>query len=106
MSDEFEVWVALVEVRPLPGNRALEGDPGAFANTLSVAADADDFCTRAASFFRSRGFEVASFEEVERLEDRALDGALPEEMRRLGELAGETSEVQFDTYYAYGSVDD
>jgi hypothetical protein len=49
---------------------------------------------------------VASFEAVERLADRALDGSLPEEMRRLGELAGETSEVQFDTYYAYGSTDE
>jgi hypothetical protein len=106
LSDEFDVWVGLVEVRPLPDNRMLAGDPGAFANTLSIAADADDFCTRAASFFRSRGFEVASFEAVERLADRALDGSLPEEMRRLGELAGETSEVQFDTYYAYGSTEE
>ena len=106
VSDELDVWVGLVEVRPLPGNDLLEGDPGAFANTLTVAADADDFCTRAANFFRGKGFEVASFEAVERLEDRDLAATLPEEMRRLGELAGETSEVQFDTYFAYGSTDE
>jgi hypothetical protein len=106
VSDDLDVWVGLVELRPLPGNDLLEGDPGAFANTLTVAADADDFRTRAANFFRGKGFEVASFEAVERLEDRDLAGVLPEEMRRLGELAGETSEVQFDTYFTYGSTDE
>ena len=100
------MWVGLVEVRPLPGNDTLAGDPGAFANTLSVAADVDDFRTRAANFFRGEGFEVASFEAVERLEDRGLTTTLPDEMLRLGELAGETSEVQFDTYFTYGSLDE
>lgn len=106
MSDDLDVWVGLVELRPLPGNDLLEGDPGAFANTLTVAADAEDFRTRAANFFRGKGFEVASFEAVELLEDRDLAGVLPEEMRRLGELAGETSQVQFDTYFRYGSTDE
>ncbi|MDX6565780.1 MAG: hypothetical protein QOE10_1442 [Gaiellales bacterium] len=106
MSDGLDVWVGLVEVRPLSGNDLFEGDPGAFANTLTVAADADDFRTRAANFFRGKGFEVASFEAVERLEDRDLAGVLPEEMRRLGELADETSQVQFDTYFTYGSTDE
>ena len=106
MSDDLDVWVGLVELRPLPGNDLLEGDPGAFANTLTVAADADDFRTRAANFFRGKGFDVASFEAVERLEDRDLAGVLPEEMRRLGELAGETSQVHFDTYFTYGSTDE
>jgi maleate cis-trans isomerase len=73
---------------------------------LRFAADAEDFRTRAANFFRGKGFEVASFEAVELLEDRDLAGVLPEEMRRLGELAGETSQVQFDTYFTYGSTDE
>jgi hypothetical protein len=105
-SDGFEVWVGLVEVRPLPGNVRLEGDPGAFANAVTVAADVDDFCARAASFFRGEGFEVVSFESVERLTDRGVGSALPEEMRRLGEAAAESSQVQFDRYFAYGSSDE
>jgi hypothetical protein len=106
MSGSFDVWVGLVEVRPLPGNDLLEGDPGAFANTLTVAGDAEDFCTRAANFFRGEGFEILAFENVERLEERARDGRLPDEIVRLGEEAGATSEVQFDTYFRYRSADD
>lgn len=105
MSDGFEIWVGLVELRPLPGNEQLEGDPGAFANTLTIAADLDDFCTRAANFFRGEGFEVASFEAVERLADRAAAHTLPEQILRLGEAANDTSEVQFDTYFTCRSID-
>ncbi len=106
MSETFDVWIGLVEVRPLPGNSMLEGDPGAFANALTIAADAEDFCTRAATFFRGEGFEVVSVESVERLEDRARDFALPEEMVELGDAARATSEVQFDTYFTYRSADE
>ena len=106
MSGTFDVWIGLVEVRPLPGNELLDGDPGAFANTLTVAGDAEDFCTRAANFFRGEGFEVLGFENVERLDDRASDGALPDEMLLLGEQASESSEVHFDTYFRYRSRDE
>jgi hypothetical protein len=102
----FEVWIGLVEVRPLPGNDMLEGDPGAFANALTVAADAEDFCTRAANFFRVEGFEVVSFENVERLEERASNLALPGPIVELGEAAQATAEVQFDTYFTYRSADE
>lgn len=105
MSGTFDVWVGLVEVRSLPGTKTLEGDPGAFANTLTVAGDADDFCTRAANFFRGEGFEVVSFEDVERLADRGAELPLPDEMVRLGEVASETSKVQFDSYFRYRSTD-
>jgi hypothetical protein len=105
VSGTFDVWTGLVEVRPLPGNDALEGDPGAFANALTIAGDSEDFCTRVANFFRGEGFEVVSFESVERLEDRARDVALPAEMAELGAAARETSEVQFDTYFTYRSPD-
>jgi hypothetical protein len=103
MNGTFDVWVGLVEVRPLPGNATLEGDPGAFANTLTVADDADDFRTRSANFFRGEGFAIVSFEDVERLADRAGAAPLPDEMARLGEVARETAQVQFDSYYRYGS---
>ena len=106
MSGTFEVWVGLVEVRPLPGNELLEGDPGAFANTLTVAGDAEDFCTRTANFFRGEGFEVLAFENVERLEERARDHQLPDAIVRLGEEAADTAEVHFDTYFRYRSTDD
>jgi hypothetical protein len=106
VSGTFDVWVGLVEVRPLPGNEMLEGDPGAFANALTVAADAEDFCTRAANFFRGAGFEVVSFESVEPLAARARGVALPDEMAALGETARSTSEVQFDTYFTYRSADE
>ena len=105
MSGTFDVWIGLVEVRPLPGNDALEGDPGAFANALTIAADAEDFCTRVANFFHGEGFEVVSLESVERLEDRARDFALPVQVGALGDAARETSEVQFDTYFTYRSAD-
>jgi hypothetical protein len=105
MRGTFDVWVGLVEVRPLPGNETLEGDPGAFANTLSVAGDADDFRTRAANFFRGEGFAIVSFEDVERLADRGSGTPLPAEMARLGEVARETAEVQFDSYFRYRSTD-
>ncbi len=106
LSGWFEVWVGLVEVRPLPGNAMLEGDPGAFANALTIAGDAEDLCTRTANFFRGEGFEVVSFESVERLADRARHVALPEQMAELGDAARATSEVQFDTYFTYRSADE
>jgi len=92
LSGSFDVWVGLVEVRPLPGNAML--------------GDAEDFCTRTANFFRGEGFEVVSFESVERLADRARDVALPEQMAELGDAARATSEVQFDTYFTYRSADE
>jgi hypothetical protein len=106
LNGTFDVWIGLVEVRPLPGNDTLAGDPGAFANALTIAGDAEDFCTRVANFFRGEGFEVLSCESVERLEDRARGVALPEEMAELGDAARETSEVQFDTYFTYRSADE
>jgi hypothetical protein len=106
MHGRFDVWIGLVEVKPLPGNDLLDGDPGAFANTLTVAGDAEDFCTRAANFFRGEGFEVLGFEHVERLDDRVRDGAVPDEMLLLGEEARTTSNVRFDTYFRYRSADD
>jgi hypothetical protein len=106
LSETFDVWIGLVEVRPLPGNDMLAGDPGAFANALTIAGDSEDFCTRVANFFRGEGFEVLSFESVERLQDRASDVALPVEMVELGDAARETSEVQFDTYFTYRSADE
>ena len=100
------MWIGLVEVRPLPGNDMLAGDPGAFANALTIAGDSQDFCTRVANFFREESFEVLSFESVERLQDRARNGALPAEMVELGAAARETSEVQFDTYFTYRPADE
>jgi hypothetical protein len=105
LSGTFDVWIGLVEVRPLPGNETLEGDPGAFANALTIAGDAEDFCTRVAGFFGGEGFEVVSFESVERLQDRARDVALPAEMAELGTAARDTAEVQYDTYFTYRSPD-
>jgi hypothetical protein len=105
-NDGFEVWVGLVELRPLAGNETLEGDPGAFANALSLAADADDFCTRAANFFLGEEFEVVSFESVELLEERGAARPLPDEIARLGELAAETATVEFDQYFTYRSLDE
>jgi hypothetical protein len=104
--DGFEVWVGLVEIRPLPGNESLEGDPGAFANAVSLAADANDFRTRAANFFLGEDFEVVSFERVERLAERGAVHTLPDEIARLGELARETAAVEFDRYFTYRSLDE
>jgi hypothetical protein len=106
MLGALDVWVGLVEVRPLLGNETLEGDPGAFANALSLATDAADFRLRASAFFRGEEFEVVAFEHVERLEARGAGTPLPDEMVRLGERARETGEVQFDTYFTYRALDE
>lgn len=105
MSEGFEVWVGLVELRPLPGNDTLGDDPGAFANALTVAADAEDFGTRVANFFMGEGFALLSLESVETLADRDRLVPLPDEMRRLGELARASDSVHFDDYFVYGSSD-
>ena len=105
MSEGFGVWVGLVELRPLPGNDTLGDDPGAFANAVTVAADAEDFGTRVANFFIGEGFELISLESVETLADRGRPVPLPDEMRRLGELARASGDVHFDDYFAYGSTD-
>ena len=105
MSEGFEVWAGLVELRPLPGNDTLGDHPGAFTNALTVAADAADFGTRVANFFLGEGFELISLERVETLADRGRLVPLPDGMRRLGELARASDDVHFDDYFAYGSTD-
>ena len=97
LSGTFDVWIGLVEVRPLPGNDMLAGDPGAFANALTIAGDAEGLKhPRCKLLFRGEGFEVVSVESVERLRgSRARDFALPEEMAELGDAARATSDNQF-----------
>src|SRR5690349_17867949 len=46
-----EVWIALVEVRPHPGNDELEGAVGAFTNVVTHARDAASYADSVGSAF-------------------------------------------------------
>ena len=105
-----EVWIGLVEVRPVPGNAIFGSAPGAYSNALCLARSEDEYRFMVEVEFGKLGLEVMGFEDIEPLERRRGDRRLGDDVpREVLELAGRLSDaapVLYDTFYVYESEAD
>jgi|SRR5215472_3194199 len=65
-----QLWIGLVEVRPLQGCDALEDAKGAFVNIVTWAANATELKQKATLVFEKLHLFVAGIENAEPVEER------------------------------------
>ena len=76
-----QLWIGLVDVRPLEGCNILEGARGAFVNIVTWASNAAEFKQKASLVFRELDLCVAGIENSEPVEvRRGREGSFEETM--------------------------
>jgi hypothetical protein len=101
VSSDDALWVGLVHVTPRAGADLLEGASGGFTNVVALAAGETAFRIRLGIHFASLGFDVVEVDDVELLADRQRTHEVPQAIADLGVDAGESGDVEHDTYYTY-----
>ena len=103
-----EVWIGLVEIRPLPGNDILQGARGAFTNVLALAAGGREYRDIVTREMQKRGFSVEDIGGEEPFRERVANPKLTkdwkdreEEWKERARRVQETGNVVWDTFYRY-----
>src|SRR6185312_5446362 len=97
-----EVWIGLVEVRPLEGNDSFEGAPGAYTNVLTLASDSEEYETKIAGALVRAGFALEEVGEPEPLRERMSRVDISDEIVELGGRAM-AGEVVWSTFHVFES---
>jgi len=92
-----DVWIGLVDVHPVPGNRIFGDDPGAYSNVISLAGSEAEYRARVTCAMEELGLEVITIENVEPF-DRAV--ADPD-LIALANTVSDTKPLVYDTFYVY-----
>ena len=102
MSEDRELWIGLVEFRPL--DRKAYGAAGAFTNIVTWARDADEFRIKAETIAATLDLYVAEVENPEpfakRIEKWTVDDEI-EDMVQRAEFNAEA--IVYGTFHQYRS---
>ncbi len=98
-----EVWIGLVEVRPVPGNTIFDGAPGAYSNALCLAGSEDEYRFMVEVELAKLGLEVLGFEDIEPLRERRRHADPDDEILDLVSQLSESMPLLYDTFYVYES---
>jgi hypothetical protein len=77
---EKQLWIGVVEVRPLKGSRTLEDSKGAFVNLVTWASDAEGYRCNADLVLTELGLFIVSVENPEPVWMRRQNAELDEEI--------------------------
>ncbi len=75
-----QVWIGMIEVRPLPDCKLLETDAGAFVNVLTWAANEGQFRKKAEMLMEQLGLQIVGIENPEPLTNREAQGELDKDI--------------------------
>jgi hypothetical protein len=95
------LWIGLAEVAPTADTEELKSTEAAYVHVLGLAPSERVFLDRARGALMERGLLVASFEEVETLDDRLSSGHISEELLDLSKRIDQDKTVVFGTFHAF-----
>lgn len=95
------VWIGLVDLKPKRGSAVLDGAPGAFSNAFALAGSELEYRRLVEQAFRDLELEVEDFDDVELLEHRMQNYAVPDEIVELARTLSGSSPVAHDKLYIY-----
>lgn len=103
-------WIALIEVRPEPGNDFFEGAPGAYVSVLVLARNATEYRRLVTEAFDEIGLTVYGLEDVEPLTERRRkagpDGDVADDLLALARRLSPSLPVAYDSFYVYEQIYD
>ena len=96
-----EVWIGLVHVKPGSKTTCIGNRGGAFAATVVLAKDEQEFVARVEHFMAPMDLHVIEIEEVETLAARIREGKVEEELVELAKMLSDEEPVGVDTFDTY-----
>lgn len=102
-----ELWIGLVEVKPVPNRRdALDGAAGAFVNIVTWASDSKSFRAKAEKVAATYDLYVVEVENAEPVSARKSKFSLDEEIEGLiGRADSNRDYILFGTFHEYSNDD-
>ncbi len=102
-----QLWIGLIEVRPLGGCEVFDDTRGAFTNVVTWAADASEYGRKAASLMEELLLFIVSIENPEPVgRRRARQGSLEESIDEIvSDAELNPQAVVYDTFYTYEKAD-
>jgi hypothetical protein len=100
-----EIWIGLVEIRPLAAGLLGNGTIGAFVNTLAKVRTEEEFIERTTTLFKILEFEVVAAEDVEPLAKRLKSWIVADELTALAELVRADGITRYGAFQSF-KVDD
>ena len=99
----MEIWIGLVEVRPLEGCEILEGAKGAFINVVMSAASSEDYRSKSESTAAEMKLFVVDIERLEPvMARRNREGDFNEEFEdMISRAADYPDEIVLGTFHLY-----
>jgi hypothetical protein len=100
MSEQPELWIGLVEMRPF--DRKAYGAAGAFTNIVTWARDANDFLKKAETIAATLDLYVAGVEDHEPLEERLEKHLVDDEIEDMIQRAEFNPEaIVYGTFHTF-----
>ncbi len=97
-----QIWIGLVEVRPLPGCKLLEEAKGAYAHAMAWAETAEDFQKMAALRAADLSLEIVEFRDIQPWSIRNAGDELRDEFYQMEQrIASDVRQVVFGRFHAW-----
>ena len=103
---EPDLWVALAQVRRIPGRGALMDRNEAYVNVAAPATSLEQFMQAVSSAAEDIGFQVMEIEDQELYEQRRQEGGIPPEIQAIANQASRTNQVAFGSFFTWVSESD
>lgn len=105
-SSTEEVWVATLEVVPMPGNTSLGDALGAFVTVMAMASSPRDFRRKLYEYMESAKFDILDIRDAEPLELREEFVDLDNELKFVKAAVSRTREAAAGPYNAFAEDDE
>jgi hypothetical protein len=97
-----EVWIGLVEVRPLPESEILKTSSGAFVYVLTSAIDGEIFQNRAATLMSTLHVQIVGLSQVEPVREKLERDGLSEELQDIADDVARNPEfIRYSTFHGW-----
>jgi hypothetical protein len=102
-----QLWIGLVEVRPLAGCKVCDKTHGAFVNIVTWASNAYDYGRKVGALVRELRLFVVGIEDAEPVDARReREGFLEESIEDIiFEASGNPNATVYGTFHTYEKVD-
>jgi hypothetical protein len=99
--EDAEVWIGLVEVRPLPGCVLLGGAGGAYTHALAWAASEEAWRASVRRALADLKLDVVEEEDVSPLLFRRLDDEVHQDVLAAAQEVRTTGEVRLTSFHVW-----
>ena len=101
----MEVWIGMVEVRPLPGNTILGDGKGAFVNAFAFVSNTQEYKEAVKAALEEALLLAIDFQDIEPFSERTARQDLSEQFQELAGWTKLTGEVALDDFHVYKNFD-